>query len=44
MDEVDAALRSAFHEVFGPTEIVASPEKLAMAARATGENTSAIGS
>jgi lipoyl(octanoyl) transferase len=44
MDEVDAALRMAFHEVFGPTEIVAPPEKLAIAAHATGESTGATGS
>jgi lipoyl(octanoyl) transferase len=44
MDEVDAALRSAFYEVFGPTEIVAPPEKSAIAAHATGEEASATGS
>jgi lipoyl(octanoyl) transferase len=44
MDEADAALRSAFHEVFGPTRLVAPPEKPAPALRAVGESAGATGS
>jgi lipoyl(octanoyl) transferase len=44
MDEADGALRSAFHEVFGPTRLVAPPEKTAPALRAFDESAGATGS